>query len=466
MSRSSQLAKNTVILSIGTFLPKVASFVTLPILTACLTKEEYGTYDLVTVMVSLLLPSITLQIKAAAFRFLIDERDNSYKQKEIISNLVIFTIPISAVALLILFLVLKEANPATRLWICLYYFCDIIVGTIRQVARGLSYNVKYTISSIMSAIGKMLFAIVFVWYFKTGLYGAVISLTAASGFSLLYLSLSIKVWKYIDFKLFNKDTLKQLIDYSWPLVPNELSLWVMRLSDRIVVTSVMGLSANAVYAVANKIPSIITLAQTSLTLAWQENAAIASKDEDAPLYYSHMFEVMLRIQAGFLCLVIGSTPILFKILIRGDYKEAYNQMPILCLAIFYASLATYLGGIYVAHKLSKKVGVTTTAAAIVNLVTDIGTIHYLGLYAASGSTLISNLFLCIYRMVDINNIVKLKYKVKTIVSMHLIMAIVCVLFYFDGFLFKAINFILGIVFFSIINRNLILMILKRLGHSK
>ena len=62
MSREGKLVKNTLILSIGTFLPKLASFVTLPILTAYLTKEEYGTYDLITVLVSLLLPAVTLQI--------------------------------------------------------------------------------------------------------------------------------------------------------------------------------------------------------------------------------------------------------------------------------------------------------------------------------------------------------------------------------------------------------------------
>ena len=80
MSREGKLAKNTMIIAIGTFLPKLASFITLPILTGCLTKTEYGTYDLINVLVSLLLPAATLQIQAAAFRFLIDSRG---KDKEI-----------------------------------------------------------------------------------------------------------------------------------------------------------------------------------------------------------------------------------------------------------------------------------------------------------------------------------------------------------------------------------------------
>ena len=62
MSREGKLAQNTLILSIGTFLPKFAALVTLPILTGYLTKEEMGTYDLVTVLVSLILPSATLKL--------------------------------------------------------------------------------------------------------------------------------------------------------------------------------------------------------------------------------------------------------------------------------------------------------------------------------------------------------------------------------------------------------------------
>ena len=89
MSREGKLVKNTLVLSIGTFLPKAVSFITLPILTGYLTKAEYGTYDLITVLVALILPAATLQIQAAAFRFLIEVRDkiddsprNSLKSKK------------------------------------------------------------------------------------------------------------------------------------------------------------------------------------------------------------------------------------------------------------------------------------------------------------------------------------------------------------------------------------------------
>ena len=82
--REKSLIKNTIVLSLGQFFPIFISVITLPILTAKLTKAEYGTFDLISTLVMLLLPIATLQIQSAAFRFLIEHRDNKQKCKAII----------------------------------------------------------------------------------------------------------------------------------------------------------------------------------------------------------------------------------------------------------------------------------------------------------------------------------------------------------------------------------------------
>ena len=95
MKREKNLVQNTVILAIGSYLPKLTTLITLPLLTQHLTKAEYGTYDLMAMLVSLLLPAATLQIQSAAFRFLIACRDSKEKKTVIISNIFAFTIPMS-----------------------------------------------------------------------------------------------------------------------------------------------------------------------------------------------------------------------------------------------------------------------------------------------------------------------------------------------------------------------------------
>ena len=49
MSREKEFVKNSAILSIGTIFPKITSIITLPVITGCLSKADYGIYDLITV---------------------------------------------------------------------------------------------------------------------------------------------------------------------------------------------------------------------------------------------------------------------------------------------------------------------------------------------------------------------------------------------------------------------------------
>ena len=455
MSREGKLAKNTFIIAIGTFLPKLASFVTLPILTGCLTKAEYGTYDLITVLVSLLLPAATLQIQAAAFRFLIDVRHDEKEIKTIVTNIACFIAPTSIIALLILYIVLFTQTVPVRIFICLYFLADIVVNAARQICRGIDKNLDYSISAILSALGKMVFAVVFVYWLKAGLLGTVISLFAASLISFVYIVLKAKLYRYVDFKYFSKPKLKEMLAYSWPMVPNSMSAWVMRVSDRLVVTAVMGVSANAVYAVANKIPSLLNLAQSTFTMAWQENASIVSKDEDASEYYSSMFRTMFDLMAGFFGVLIAITPLLFKLLIRGDYSEAYFQIPILFVAMFFFSMSTFLGGIYVAYMKSKSVGITTAVAAAINLITDIGTIHWIGLYAASGSTLVSYIFLFVFRIIDVQKIIRVKYSKKHILFVISLMVVESVLCFLQKPLLNVVNILFGVTLFFVLNRSFV-----------
>lgn len=460
MSRGGKLAKNTIILAIGTFLPKLASFITLPILTGCLTKDDYGTYDLIVVLVSLFLPAVTLQIQSAAFRFLIDVRDDKDKVKSVITNITAFIIPVSVAALFILYFCLYKISFEIRILICLYYFLDIFGNSLRQIVRGLSQNLKYSLSAIINSAAQLIFVVLFVGYLKIELFGSVLSLSVAEAVSVLFLLCSAKVYKYLDFKKVSINEIKRMLAYSWPMVPNSMSMWVMRVSDRLVITFFMGVSANAVYAVANKIPQLLTLAQQTFTMAWQENASIVSKDEDADKYYSDMYRMMLNLMAGAMCLIIAFVPALFVILVRGDYSEAYIQIPILLLGMFFYAMSAYLGGIYVAYMKTKSVGITTMVAAVLNLVINVALINFIGFYAASLSTLISYMFLFFYRLVDIKKIVHIQSNIKHMIIVFIFMTIVSALCMLQNNIVNIVNFVLALVIFVILNKDFLALLLN------
>lgn len=123
-----------------------------------------------------------------------------------------------------------------------------------------------------------------------------------------------------------------------------------------------------------------------------------------------MFDNIFNLVIGACAGLIGISPILFALLIRGEYAEAYPQMPVLFLAMTFTTLSSYLAGIYIADKRTKEIGITTTIAAVINLIIDLFAIPFIGMWAASISTLISYMFLFVYRVIDLKKFHNIHYK--------------------------------------------------------
>ena len=69
MNHKNQLIKNTVIIAIGKIGSQILSYILLPLFTAKMAVDEYGTYDLACTMSVFLAPVITMLMEEARFRF-------------------------------------------------------------------------------------------------------------------------------------------------------------------------------------------------------------------------------------------------------------------------------------------------------------------------------------------------------------------------------------------------------------
>lgn len=455
MNRGRELAKNTLILSVGTFLPKFAALISIPIITGRLTKTELGTYDLITTGVSLLLPVVTLQIHSAAFRFLIGCRDRDEDRKEVVSTLYAFLLPVCLIALLGLYFSLYRVRPLTRVLVALYFLVDILLIATQQVIRGLSQNKLYSLGTVLQSASNMLLVVLLVAVSDRGLTGVLLALIVSSAMALILLLVNGSVLSDMDIHAVSSERLKSMLRYSWPMIPNTLSLWVLNASDRFVLKTFLGLESIAIYAAANKIPQLFTSVLGTFVFAWQENASLTVGDKDSAEYYSQVFDHIFNILIGSMAVLIAFAPILFQLLIKGDYSEAYPHMVILFMAVFFSGISSFFGGIYVAHKLTKSVGITTITAAICNLLIDLLLIRVIGIYAASLSTLISYLFLSTYRMINVKHFQSISYHYKKMLLCILILAFMCAASWMNIALLRIINLIFGISVALFLNKEMI-----------
>ena len=461
MSRSSDFAKNTVVLSIGRFVPKLIAIATLPILTKYLTKTDYGTYDLITTLIMLVIPIATLQIQSAAFRFLIDARGDRGACASIITNILTVTLPIAALASVVLTFFFPQHSVAVRVCIALYFFADTVYLTLGQITRGLGNNKMYSIAAIIMSAIDLVCVLLFVWYLKRELLGVLIGLAAANTAAALFLFFRMGLRRYISPSTVSGARIRELLAYSWPMVPNNLSTWALKLSDRLVITGFLGLEANAVYAVANKLPNILNMAQSVMVMAWHESASIAVKDKDARQYYSKMLRRSFDLLFSCTALLIAATPILFRLLIRGDYDEAYYQMPVLILGTFFFVMSSFFGGIYIAHKKTVNVGISTVVAAIINLAIDFALVNVIGIWAGSISTLAAYVVLYYYRMIDSHRFQPVDCDLKRQFIQIAILAGMLYLCFLRNRWLDLVNIALGVAVFILFNRKLIKKVLSK-----
>ncbi|HPF83765.1 MAG TPA: oligosaccharide flippase family protein, partial [Bacilli bacterium] len=246
MGKKQELLKNTVIIFISKFCTQFLSFFLLPLYTAFLSTKEYGTYDLIVTYLSLLAPIITIQLENSMFRFLIDVRDNDSEKQKIIS--IIFKIVLSIIVILSLlaFVVFNFISIKYIDLIVLNMIACIFINLLLQVSRGLGKNKVFAIASSICGITTLVLNIVFVLVFKMKVDGLLISMLIANLISSIYLFIRLKLYRYLNFNVKDKKLAKELVKYSLPLIPNNISWWIINVSDRTIISLILGIAANGI----------------------------------------------------------------------------------------------------------------------------------------------------------------------------------------------------------------------------
>ncbi|PEU60002.1 hypothetical protein CN395_15310 [Priestia megaterium] len=459
MKREKRLLINTIILSFGSVFPKSVTFLILPILTAALTKAEYGTYDLVLTSTSFIVPIFSLLIEQAVFRVLLDAK-TEIERKKIITNSLVYILACSFLLFIVTSLIVQQLKIEFCISISIYMVLNLYYRYTLQICRGLGFLKKYSLSSIINSFLNLFLILLFIKWIDYGLYGLLIALNVSILVATLYSIFSISLTKYFSKTLYDWNYIKKLLIYSAPLLPNTLSWWVVSVSDRWIITIFLGVEMTAIYAIANKIPSMFNLVYNNFNLAWQESASTTVSDDDMADYYTNIFNHMFNFLVGILLILITTSPILFKVFVDESYYLAYYQMPVLFLAMFFNSFAAYYGGIYVALKKTKNIGLSSLIAALLNIVMNLLFINKIGLYAASFSTLLAYFTLTMYRAIDLQQLIKIRYSYTKILAVVLFLGIVSWMNHANIYYLNIVTFIVSIVVAITLNKSLLNRVFK------
>lgn len=456
MNKKKQLAKNTIIIFMGKVCTQFISFLLLPLYTSYLITSEFGIVDLITSYVTLLVPIITLELEMSIFRYLVDVRNKSDETKKLISNN--FLILLSS---LLLFIVLYLL--VTTFWSFDYrfliLFCIVVCtlsGNFLQVARGLGDTVGYAVSCIITGITTVILNILFIVVFKWGAFGMILSMALANLFCAMFLFIKERLYKKIDFSLSDKKLRKEMYKYSIPLVPNGVSWWVVNISDRTIISVVLGAAFNGIYAVSNKFPTILSSLLGIFNLSWSESAALHINSPDRDEFFSDISNTVTKLFTSLGVGMIACMPFVFPILINSKYNDAYMYIPILIIGAVFNVIICLYSAIYIAKKETKKVASTSIVGAIINILINILLIKYLGLFAASLSTAISYFAMMVYRHFDVKKDINIKYEKGLLLKTIIIFSLAIFIYYQKSIILKIIGLIIVVIYTIFLNKDLLL----------
>ena len=463
MNKNKELVKNTIIIFIGKFCTQFITLLLLPLYTHFLSTEDYGYIDLIQTYLTFFIPLILLKIDAGIFRFLIDARKSEEEKNKIITN-GIFIMFVELIISTILFAVaVKIFSIKYSILIVMNLISLSVLTFLLQIVRGIGKNKQYSFSSIIAAIVTIVLNLIFlVGFHKKGKYVLIASLIS-NIICTIYLLIVNKILKNVKIKYIDKKLIKDLLKYSIPMIPNELSWWIVHVSDRTIISYALGVAANGIYSVSCKFSNILSSIFNIFNLSWQESAALHINDTDKDEFFSNVINKVFNLFICFCIGILACLPFVFELLIKDSYREAYKYVPILLLANIFSVLIGLIGSIYVAKKMTKEVAKTTMIAAIINLTIDIALIKVIGIYAAAISTLVSYMLLAIYRYIDVQKYVKVKIPIKNIVVNSIIFILVVVLYLYNNIALNVINLLLCILYAIIVNKELLIEFKKVIG---
>lgn len=451
-SREKSLAKNTLILTVGKISTQAISFFLLPLYTAYLTKEDYGIVDLMSTIITLLLPIVSLQMEQAIFRYMAEFRNDKRKLQSIVTTSFSF-IFVQILLYIALFCVAQLFVDNPYKWFLLSNLIAAVINfSLMQVLRGLGDNTGYAVAAFISSVINICVNLILILRYR---WGAASMLTAAlvgNLVSIVYIVFRAGFWDYYRLKYFDRHELKELLAYSAPLVPNELSWWAIRTSDRFIISAVIGLAANGVVAVANKFPSIFVMLYNIFGIAWNESIILHLKDEDGAVYFSNMLNRMIRIFSCVALLVIAFMPVAFNLLVNENFQQAYDLIPLYMTGAILNVVIGLVSAVYIVYKQTKVIAKTSFLSAVICIIMNVVLVNYIGVYASPVSNIVGFGIMAMYRGWDINRFVKVNWDMRYMISFVVILILTMALYYTETDYLKYVAMLMTIVFTYITNR--------------
>lgn len=386
MNKYKRLVNNSFIFAIGNMGSKLMQFIMIPLYSYTLSTSQYGKVDLLTTIIGLLMPLISLDIADAVFRYALDKNDNH----EVTFNTgLYFTILVSIITIPFTLIMQHFISSYPIIMTDVVLIASILFSLISNYARSINRVKEFAIAGIINSLvmGVLNFILLLGMHFKMN--GFLTSMALGMFVACAYLMIACQLWQRVNFHLFDRTKFQQMLFYSVPLVPNLLAWWLNSASDRVFILFFLGASYNGIYAMANKIPNILSTLMNIFAQSWQISVVQEYQGPEGKIFITRVFNALVSLMFVLAIAIIALIKPIFSIIVSHSYYIGWRIAPWLMLAIIYSNMAGFLGTIYTATKKTVPVMYTTVIGAIVNVILSITLIPHFHLEGAALANILS-----------------------------------------------------------------------------
>lgn len=421
MGKYKRLLSNTAILGAGTFASKVLVLLLMPVYTRLLSTAEFGTADLITQTANLLLPLAAVGICDGIFRFTLDSGADKGKILStgmavllggsvvicgVTQGLRSFDTLSGHIGLIILYVVAANIHLA-------------FANYIRAEGRNALFAIQGIINTVLTIGLNILFLVVF----DMGSTGYVLSVVIADFGMCVILFFAARLYRVILFKKVDASVAKDMLKFSIPYIPTTVMWLITSVSDRYIVTAYRSVEENGLYAVAYKLPTMISLVSGVFIEAWHFSAVKESDEEERAGFFGTVYDNFMGVM--FMCgsLIIAGAQIFTRILVSDAYFDSWKYVPVLVIATTFSALVSFMGSVYFLKKKSAVSMLTAMAGAVTNIILNFVLIPKYGAFGAAVATLICYVLVYVIRAVNTRKYVRFNlHTVRIIINALLLFA--------------------------------------------
>lgn len=396
MTEQKLFAQRIGLISLTSVLLMIIRILLVPILTKNIPVSEYGIWIQVNATIGLIPPIVGLGLPFAIVRFLAATKDKKELQEGFysISSIVVI---ISGLASLIFFIfaipisqILFNGDLEVTRLLSIILFIESLIGLPMNLFRAMQKIKIYSTFLIIDMILIVSFASYFILS-GYGIDGAVFGVLISK--ILAVVLMAIIVLYEIGFSIPKFTNIKKYISFSIPLIPSNLSNWVLNSSDRYIITIFLGTIFVGYYGPGYTVGNLISLFSSPLFFLL---APVLSKYYDEKKYkefskvlrYSTKYYLLIAIPSVFGLSILSK--LILTILTTDEIADVgYLITPYIATSYLLYGLQGIIGNILVVQNKTKIIGASMSLAAFSNICLNIIIVPLIGINGAALTTLIS-----------------------------------------------------------------------------